>query len=70
MEKKKQAALAAVVHYLACEQAALAQGEALEAPTEQQQPQAAFPDNFVGPWALSGRQAQMQMRTMVQMKVF
>ena len=55
MEKKKQAAIAAVMHYLACEQAALAQAQAFEAPAEPEPPRASFPPNVVGPWALSGR---------------
>lgn len=69
MEKKKQAALAAVLHYLDCEKAAQAEAETGWQQAADQGP-ARMPDGYVSPWAFSGRQAQMQMRTMVQMKVF
>lgn len=70
MDKKKRAALAAVVHYLAWERACLAQDGLEQEDVSQQQAQAALPDNYVGPWAVSGRQGQMHMRTMMQMKAF
>ncbi|MFP3998515.1 MAG: hypothetical protein ACLFNW_02995 [Desulfobacterales bacterium] len=71
MEKKKQAAVAAVMYYLACEKEALAaqaENEIYEKAAEAPQAPAAAPG--VQAWALSGRQQQMQMRVMVQMKAF
>ncbi|MFW6080732.1 MAG: hypothetical protein ACOC7W_02380 [Desulfosalsimonas sp.] len=66
IDKKKKAAVAAVMHYLACENIQPSE----EAQGEMELHQAAAPSPGVQPWALSGRQAQMQMRTMVQMKAF
>lgn len=70
MDKKKRAAIAAVAHYLAWERACMAQAGQGQEDVSEQQPRAVFPDNYVGPWAVSGRQGQMQMRTMMQMKAF
>ncbi|MFP4667228.1 MAG: hypothetical protein ACLFMN_00375 [Desulfobacterales bacterium] len=72
MEKKKQAAVAAVMHYLACEKEALAAQEAGETyePEAKALQAVPSPPGGVHPWALSGRQQQMQMRTMMQMKAF
>ncbi len=67
IEKKKNAAIAAVLHYLACEKEQMA--EASETFSEQK-PQTQSVAVGVQPWALSGRQAQMQMRNLVQMKAF
>lgn len=72
MEKKKQAAVAAVMYYLSCEKEALAAQAAQgieEAGAEAPRAAAAAPPG-PGPWSLSGRQEQMQMRVMVQMKAF
>lgn len=71
MEKKKQAAVAAVMYYLACEKEALAaQPEDKIYEKAAEAPQAAAAAAGVQPWALSGRQEQMHMRVMVQMKAF
>lgn len=70
MEKKKRAAIAAVVHYLAWERSCLAEAVEKHEAVSEQPPPAGLPDGFVAPWALSGRQGQMQMRTMMQMKAF
>ena len=73
MKKKERAAIAAVVHHLACRQQQAevsAAEEAAEAPPVEA-PQAQVVVRAVQhPWALSGRQGQMQMRTMMQMKAF
>ena len=73
MKKKERAAIAAVVHHLACRQQqaeGLAAQEAAEAaPAEAPQAQVVV-RAVQHPWALSGRQGQMQMRTMMQMKAF
>jgi hypothetical protein len=64
-EKKIAAAMAAVMHYLQSIQAVPAEGEI---PAAAQQPPAV--SAFTGLWALSGRQAAMQTRTLMQMKSF
>ncbi|MCF8024720.1 MAG: hypothetical protein K9J79_04465 [Desulfobacteraceae bacterium] len=67
MEKKKRAAIAAVMHYLDCEKAReiyTAEEDFSETSHAEVSPCG------VSTWSLSGRQAQMQMRTMTQMKAF
>jgi len=62
--RKKAAAIAAVVKYLKTEQEAIAlQTKAAQKLTSQAAP-------LLKVWGLSGRQAQMQIRTMMQMKTF
>ena len=65
-EKKIAAAMAAVMQYLQSVQAVPAEGEvaadALQSPPAM--------SAFTGLWALSGRQAAMQTRTLMQMKSF
>jgi len=67
--KKQAAAIAAVVSYLKTEQEAVAM-QAAAAPYVEH-PLGAHP---AAPplkvWGISGRQAQMQMRNMMQMKTF
>ena len=73
-DKKRRAAIAAVLHYLSME---LAQaGESVQ-PTEPEAEavvETGLPDRSMlasmRPWGLSGRQAQMHMRTLVQMRAF
>ncbi|MCF8037512.1 MAG: hypothetical protein K9K62_11610 [Desulfobacteraceae bacterium] len=70
MRKKERAAIAAVVHHMACrQQEAEEPGAAEAAPAEAPQAQVVV-QTVQHPWALSGRQGQMQMRTMMQMKAF
>ena len=66
IEKKKAAAVAAVMAYLKSYEEAAAAGAAA-AQAAAQPSAAAMP---VGMWGLSGRQAMMQMRNMMQMKSF
>ncbi len=73
IKKKRAAAIAAVTCYLKTEQEAAAmQAMAAQAAEQTQIAQAvqaaAAPPLKV--WGISGRQAQMQMRNMMQMKVF
>ena len=63
-EKKQAAAIAAVTLYLKAEQEAAAMQAAAQMPSVAP----AAPPLKV--WGLSGRQAQMQMRNMMQMKTF
>ena len=62
--KKQAAAIAAVMKYLKAEQEAVA-FHVMAAPAL-----AARAAPLLKVWGLSGRQAQMQMRTMMQIKTF
>jgi hypothetical protein len=67
LEKKKAAALAAVMHYIRSEEEmVLAQAAAGRSGT---QPPAPAPV-AINLWGLSGRQAMMQMRNQMQMRGF
>ena len=67
-DKKMAAAIAAVMSYLQDEEAVYAQAAMAGMP---QAPVAAFNvADIIKPWAMSGRQAQMQMRTLMQMRTF
>ncbi|UCF92455.1 MAG: hypothetical protein JSW39_30030 [Desulfobacterales bacterium] len=64
-EKRLIAAVTAVLHYIRTEQEALAR-QAAGPPGKQVGP----PPMVFKPWSLSGRQAQMQMRNLMQMRNF
>ena len=63
--KKQAAALAAVAHYIESEREAQIAAQIAALPGPPKRPPAGD-----GAWALSGRQSQMQMRNMMQMKSF
>ena len=68
--QKTAAAIAAVVQYIKTEEEAIAmQNAMLAAPSWMQQP-AQPPAPAIKPWGVSGRQAQMQMRNLMQMRTF
>ena len=64
-DKKTAAAIAAVMSYLKTEEEMIAM-QAMSAPAAAQ---AAAPIS-INMWGMSGRQAMMQMRNMMQMKAF
>jgi hypothetical protein len=67
-DKKMTAAIAAVMSYLQDEEAACAQAAMAGMPKA---PAAAVSAaDIIKPWAISGRQAQMQMRNLMQMRTF
>jgi hypothetical protein len=68
-DKKVTAAIAAVMSYLQDEEAVRAQAGMFGMP---QAPavSAAIAANLIKPWGMSGRQAQMQMRNLMQMRAF
>ena len=67
-DKKMAAAIAAVMNYIQEEEALAMQAAAAGMP---QAPAAiAPPAEVVKPWGLSGRQAMMQMRNLMQMRTF
>ena len=67
--KKMSAAIAAVMYYLNQEEAMLAQSAAsgmMQMPSAS----ASLPAAQFKPWGMSGRQAQMQMRNLMQLRTF
>lgn len=68
-QKKISAAIAAVMYYLQEEEAVLMQQAAMgglpQAPSDSSAPAAA-----ISPWSMHGRQTQMQMRNLMQMRTF
>ncbi len=69
-EKRKAAAIAAVLHHIRTEQeaAAMMAAQSSGAPRMPLSPSAPAMD--FKPWGMSGRQAQMQMRNLMQMRTF
>lgn len=68
-DKKVTAAIAAVMSYIQDEEAVCAQAAMSGMP---QAPAAAAVSaaDIIKPWGMSGRQAQMQMRNLMQMRTF
>ena len=65
-DKKITAAIAAVTHYIQAEEEALRLQAAMLAV-----PQAASaPSAGLNPWGFSGRQTQMQLRSLMQLRTF
>lgn len=68
-DKKVTAAIAAVMSYLQEEEAVCAQA-AMSGMPQAPAASAAMAANLIKPWGMSGRQAQMQMRNLMQMRTF
>jgi hypothetical protein len=68
-DKKMTAAIAAVMSYLQDEEAVSAQAATFGMP-QTLDASAAVAANLIKPWGVSGRQAQMQMRNLMQMRTF
>ena len=70
MEKQKKisAAIAAVMHYIQEEEAMLMQQMAMGGLL--QAPSVSAPTKPVSPWSLNGRQTQMQIRNLMQLRTF
>jgi hypothetical protein len=69
LNRKKKAAIAAVAHYLKTETEAAGFSSAAVQPSGDE-PAKILPMDMTGPWAISGRLHQMQLRTMMQWKGF
>ena len=69
-EKRKAAALSAVLHYSRTEQEAAAMMAAQSSGVPQMPLSTSAPAMDFKPWGMSGRQAQMQMRNLMQMRTF
>ena len=72
MENKKKisAAIAAVMHYIQEEEAVLMQQTAMGGMPPQVVSSVTAPVTSISPWSLNGRQTQMQMRNLMQMRTF
>ena len=66
--KKATAAIAAVTYYMRMEEEAILMQQA--AMGGMPQVQAPLPTAAVNPWGMNGRQTQMQMRNLMQMRAF
>lgn len=70
-KKKKFAAIAAVANYIKSEQEAIAFSQSQGSHFASAMPETKKPTPLVmNLWGISGRQQQMQMRSMMQMKAF
>jgi hypothetical protein len=68
-DKKVTAAIAAVMSYIQDEEAIRMQAAMCGVP-QAPAASAAIAVNIIKPWGVSGRQAQMQMRNLMQMRTF
>ena len=68
-DKKVSAAIAAVMSYIQDEEAVCAHA-AMSGMPQAPAASAAIAANLIKPWGMSGRQAQMQMRNLMQMRTF
>jgi len=64
--KKVTAAIAAVTHYMRMEEEAVLMQQTAMPPVVS----AATPATSISPWSMNGRQTQMQMRNLMQMRTF
>ena len=69
IDKKVTAAIAAVMSYIQDEEAIRMQAAMCGVP-QAPAASAAIAVNIIKPWGMSGRQAQMQMRNLMQMRTF
>ena len=68
--QKTAAVIAAVLQYIKTEEEAIAMQNAMQAAASQMPRFAQPPAPAVNPWGVSGRQAQMQMRNLMQLRTF
>ena len=68
--RKATAAVAAVLQYIKTQEEAIAMQSAMQAAQPQVSLVAQPPAPAVKPWGVSGRQAQMQMRNLMQLRTF
>jgi len=68
-QKKISAAIAAVMHYIQEEEAVLMQQTAMGG-MPQVLSSVSAPATSISPWSMNGRQTQMQMRNLMQMRTF
>jgi hypothetical protein len=68
-QKKITAAIAAVTHYMRMEEEAILMQQAAMG-SMPQAPSVSAPTTTISPWAMNGRQTQMQMSNLMQMRTF
>ena len=68
-QKKISAAIAAVMHYIQEEEAVLMQQTAM-AGMPQMLSSVPAPTTGISPWGMNGRQTQMQLRNLMQLRTF
>jgi len=68
-KKKAAAAISAVMQYLRTEEELICM-QAMQAPAAAEAPAPAPPPAAMNLWGVSGRQSQMQMRNLMQLKAF
>jgi hypothetical protein len=68
--KKKIAAIAAVAHYIKTQEEANASIQAQSCQSDELPKASSAPLSSLNLWGLGGRQQQMQLRTMMQLKSF
>jgi len=66
-QQKISAAIAAVMHHISEEEAFLKQAAGVG---RAQMPSVSAPAASFSPWSMNGRQVQMQMRNLMQMRTF
>ena len=67
--KKATAAIAAVTYYMRMEEEAILMQQAAMG-SMPQAPAVSAPAATISPWGMNGRQTQMQMRNLMQMRTF
>jgi hypothetical protein len=67
--KKVTAAIASVAHYMRMEEEAILMQQAAMGGIPQT-PSVSAPATAFSPWGMNGRQTQMQMRNLMQMRTF
>ena len=68
--QKTAAAIAAVMQYIKTEEESIAMQSALQTAPPQMPQFVQTPAPEIKPWGASGRQAQMQMRNLMQLRTF
>ncbi len=68
--KKVTAAIAAVTHYMRMEEEAVLMQQTAMGGMSQVLSSVSAPATSISPWSMNGRQTQMQMRNLMQMRTF
>ncbi len=68
--KKVTAAIAAVTHYMRMEEEAVLMQQSAMGGMPQVLSSVSAPATSISPWSMNGRQTQMQLRNLMQMRTF
>ena len=69
-QKKVTAAIAAVTHYMRMEEEAVLMQQTAMGGMPQVLSSVSAPATSISPWSMNGRQTQMQLRNLMQMRTF